>query len=163
MPKRAKAPRTGTRGEAGARYLELKAKWQARRLDPNLAGGGDWLVDKPDLPLDAAPFLRTLRTLGYVTKDHRFATLHSWIIRRSGLVDLATGHWSRYGGTARHPLTREVCEVIEGLIASGTSERLAIAEAAAEFAVRGNSFEAACKSVKRMLDEARKLTRQKRA
>ena len=42
------------------------------------------------------------------------------------------------------------------------SERLAIAEAVAELALSAHSFEAACKSVKRVLDESRKLVRQKR-
>jgi hypothetical protein len=160
MPKGTKTPRAGKRDEAAARYAALKAKWEARHLDPNYAGGGDWLIEKPELSLDAAPFLQTLRVLGEITQDHRFRDLHGWIMR-SRLIDLATGHWSRSGTTLEHPLTNEVCETIEYLIAGGTSERLAVAEAVAEFAVRGNSFGSACKSVKRVLDASRKLVRQK--
>jgi hypothetical protein len=161
MPKRAKTPRiAGKRDEAGAYYAALKAKWEARRLDPNYAGGGDWFVDKPELSLDAMPFLQTLRTLGSITQDCRFADLHAWIMH-SDLIDRATGHWSRYGTTLAQPLTQEVCnDMIEELTARGISERLAIAEAVAELAIGANSFEAACKSVKRMLDEHRKLVRQ---
>jgi hypothetical protein len=155
MPKRTKAPRkAGKRNEAAARHAALKAKWNERYQNPNYAGGGDWLIDKPELSLDAAPFIRTLRTLGQVTQDRRFADLCTWIMQ-SGLIDLATGHWSRYDTTLANPLTRETCEMIEDLIARGTSERLAIAEAVAELAVGGNSFEAACKAVKRVLDASR--------
>jgi hypothetical protein len=154
-------PRPPREAGAAARYAALKAKWEARRRDPNYAGGGDYLVDKPELVLDAAPFLQTLRVLGEITQDHRFADVRGWIMQ-SGLVDLATGHWSRYGTTLANPLTRDVCDMIGELKASGTSERLAIAEAAAEFAISAHSFDAACKSVKRVLDEFRKLVRQKR-
>jgi hypothetical protein len=158
-----RAPRkAGKRGEAAARYAALKAKWGARRRDLDYAGGGDWFVDKPELSLDAVPFLQTLRTLGSVTQHRQFADLHRWIMQ-SGLIDRATGHWSRYGTTLANPLTRDTCEMIEDLIAGRTSERLAIAEAVAELAIGDTSFEAACKSVKRVLNEARKLTRQKPA
>jgi len=153
--------RTRKRDPAGARYEALKAKWEARRTDPNYAGGGDWLIDKPELMVDAAPFLQTLRVLGRITREARFADLREWIMQ-SSLVDLATGHWSRYGATLAHPLTREVCDMIEELIESGTSERLAIAEAVAELAIRGSSFESACKSVKRMLEASRKFMGQNR-
>ncbi len=155
MPKR-KAPRkAGKRGGAGVRYAALKARWQARHRDPNLAGGGDWLVDKPELALDATPFLATLRALGEMTQDRRFTELRSWTMR-SGLIDLSSGRWSRYGTTTAHPLTRDVCEAVENMIAGGVSKRLTIAQAVAEFAVRGNSFEAACKAFERVFDEWRK-------
>jgi hypothetical protein len=157
-----KGPRkAGKRGEAGARYAALKAKWEARRRDPEHAGGGDWLVDKPALSLDAAPFLSTLRVLGEATQDRRFAELHKTIMQ-SGLVDRSTGHWSRHGVPLANPLTTEIFERIDELIAGGMSERLAIAEAAAEFVIAGNSFEAACLRLRRMLIEFRKLVRQKR-
>ena len=106
MPKKAK---TGKRDETTARYAELKTKWEARRNDPNYGGGGDWLVDKPELALDAVPFLKTLRVLGYVTQDPRCADLHQAIMR-SNLIDLATGKWSRYGTTLANPVTWEMWE-----------------------------------------------------
>ena len=159
MPKKAK---TGKRDEATARLAALKTKWEARRNDPNHAGGGDWLIDKPELSLDAAPFMQTLRALGYVTQDPRCADLHQTIMR-SNLIDLATGKWSRYGTTLANPVTWEMWERIEELRASGMTEGLAIAEAVAELAIGGQSFEAACKSVKRVLDECRKFVRQKPA
>jgi hypothetical protein len=163
MAKRSKAPsKAGKRGEAGARYAEFKAKWEARSRDPNYSGGGDWFVDKPELSLDAVPFVQTLWMLGYVTQDRRFADLRSWIMQ-SGLIDPATGHWSRYGTTLANPLTLETCEMIEDLTAGGTSKRLAIAEAVAELAIGANSFAAACKSVDRVLREFRKFVRQKPA
>jgi hypothetical protein len=149
MPKKAK-------NEATARYAALKAKWDARRRDPNHASGGDWLVDKPELSLDAAPFLQTLRALGNLTQDRRCADLHQ-LIMSSDLIDPATGKWSRYGTTLANPVTWDMWEMIEELIASGTSERLAIAEAVAELALSAQSFEAACKSVKRVLDACRKF------
>ena len=159
MPKKAK---TGKRDEATARYAALKAKWDARHNDPNYAGGGDWLFEKPELSLDAVPFLRTLRALGYLTQDRRCADLHQAIMS-SDLIDPATGKWSRYGTTLANPVTWDIWERIEELIASGTSEQLAIAEAVAELALSARSFEAACKSVKRVLDECRKFLRQKPA
>ena len=154
-------PRKKTPVAATVRYAALKAKWEARHRDPNHTGSGDWLVDKPELALDAAPFFQTLRALGTLTQDPRFADLHQAVMR-SGLVDIATGRWSRYGTTLANPMTRDMCEMIEELIASGTSERLAIAEAVAELVI-APSFEAACKSVKRVLDEYRKFMRQKPA
>jgi hypothetical protein len=159
MSKKAK---TGKRDEATARYVALKAKWDARHNDPNYAGGGDWLVDKPELALDAVPFLQTLRALGNLTQDPHCADLHQAIMS-SDLIDPATGRWSRYGTTVANPVTWDMWEMIEELIASGTSERLAIAEAVAELALSAQSFEAACKSVKRVLDECRKFLRQKPA
>jgi hypothetical protein len=156
MPKKAK---TGKRDEANARYAALKAKWDARHNDPKYAGGGDWLVDKPELALDATPFLQTLRALGNLTQDPRCADLHQAIMS-SNLIDPATGKWSRYGTTLANPVTWEMWERIEELRASGTAERLAIAEAVAELAIGDQSFEAACKAVKRVLDECRKFLRQ---
>ncbi|MBR0695135.1 hypothetical protein [Bradyrhizobium lablabi] len=153
-------PRKKKESIATARYAELKAKWAERRNDPNYAGSGDWLVDKPELALDAVPFLQTLRTLGNLTQDPRCADLHQAIMR-SELVDLATGKWSRYGTAVANPATWDMWEMIEDLISQGTSERLAIAEAVAELAIGAQSFDAACKSVKRVLDECRKFLRQK--
>jgi len=160
MPKKAK--KTGKRDEATARYAALEAKWDARHKDPNYAGGGDWLIDKPELSLDATPFLQTLRALAYATQDPRCFDLHQ-LIMSSGLIDPAMGKWSRYGTTLANPATWEMWEMIEGLKASGMSESLAIAEAVAELAFGAQSFEAACKAVKRVLDECRKLVRQKPA
>jgi hypothetical protein len=117
--KKAKKAKTGKQHEAAARLAALKAKWDARHKDPNHAGGGDWLVDKPELSLDAGPFLQTLRALGNLTQDPRFADLHQFIMK-SDLIDLATGKWTRFGTTVANPVTRDMCEMIEELIASGT-------------------------------------------
>jgi hypothetical protein len=155
MPKKAKKP-----DEATVRFAELKAQWEARRRDPKHASGGDWLVEKLELELDAVPFLATLRRLGHHLQDQRFLDLHRDLVM-SHLIDRETGKWSRYGTTVANPMTRDMCEMIQDLIAGKTSERLAIAEAVAELAISAPSFEAACKSVKRVLDQARKLVRQK--
>ena len=119
MPKKAK---TGKRDEAAARYAGLKAKWDARHDEPNYAGGGNWLVDKPALSLDAAPFLQTLRALGNLTQDPRLTDLHQAIMS-SDLIELTTGKWSRYGTTVANPVTWDMWAMIEELIASGTSVR----------------------------------------
>ena len=158
MPKKAKAPKKARnkRGEAGSRYDALKAAWDARHKDPAHTGGDNWLVDMTKLPVDAGPFLRTLRVLGDVTQDRRYDELRRAIVA-SGMIDRSTGHWSRYGVTLARPDTRTMCEMIEDIIADETSERLAIAEAVAELAFTGQSFEAACKSVKRLLEHHRKL------
>jgi hypothetical protein len=148
------------RDPVGARYDALKAQWQAHRTNPEYAGDSDWLIDKPELPVDAAPFLQTLQALSRITQDRRFWELHRSIMQ-SGLVDIATGHWSRYGATLMHPLTQEVCNKIELHMAEEMSERLAIAEAVAAYAVRATSFEAACKSIKRVLEAWRKSVGQK--
>jgi hypothetical protein len=162
MPRKAPGKAPGKRREATARYAALKAKWEARRRDPDIAGGGDWFVDKPELALDAVPFLRTLQALGFATQDRRFAELHRWIMQ-SDLIDRATGHWSRYGAPLASPLTQDTCQMIEELIAGGMSERLAIAEAVAELALSATSFTAACKGLERLLAASRKLVRQKPA
>ena len=49
-----RSPAQTPRAKATARYNELAAEWNPRRKDdPDRSGSGDWLVDKPDLPLDA--------------------------------------------------------------------------------------------------------------
>jgi hypothetical protein len=162
MPAKKPTRKAGKRDEAAARYAELKAKWEARYKDPNYAGGGDWLVDMAELPLDATPFLRTLRVLGSPTQDRRFEELHRWIMR-SNLYDRGTGHWSRYGTTLANPVAWEMCETIENRIASGFTERLAIAEVVAELALGEHSFDAACQSVKRLVNAYRKFVGQQPA
>jgi hypothetical protein len=42
------------------RYADFAAEWDRRRKAPD-RGGGDWLVDKLELPVDPLPFLQTLR------------------------------------------------------------------------------------------------------
>ena len=124
---------------------------ERREHDPD-RGGGDWLVDKPDLSMDAAPFLRTLRRLGYVTQDQRYFDLHRDLMS-SGMIDRATGKWSRYGTVLAHPDTRLLCEQIEQSIAAGVPEREVLAEAVVEFNIdarvsmrRCNAFGCCCTS-----------------
>lgn len=141
-------------------YDRCKARWEKRERGPS---GGDWLVDQPELPLDAVPFLATLRILGYQTQDPRFHELHRDLIA-SGLIDQATGKWSRYGTTLTHPLVQDMCEGIEELIATGRfTKREAIADAVAELGLDAANFDAACKRVRRLLDEYRKAVGQKPA
>ena len=110
--------------------------------------------------MDAAPFLATLRQLGYQTQDRRFHELLRFVLH-GGLVDLATGKWSRFGTMLAHPLTRDLCAMIEAAIASGVCEREALAEAAAAYAIEAANFAAAVKRIKRVLDAYRKTMRQK--
>ena len=46
----------------------VAAEWTSRQHGPD-RGAGDWLLDKPELPVDARTFLETLRRLGYVTRE----------------------------------------------------------------------------------------------
>jgi hypothetical protein len=117
--------------------------------------GGDWLVDQPELPLNAAPFLATLRSLGYRLQDQRYHDLHRELVM-SNLIDRKTGKWSRFKTTLANPETRLICGLIEETIAAGFSEREAIAEAVAELGLDAASFYAAHKRVKRLFDEYRK-------
>lgn len=55
--KRKRAQRKPKR-KTESRYEQFKAEWERRRRDFD-RGAGDWLIDKPELPLDAAPFFRT--------------------------------------------------------------------------------------------------------
>ena len=142
-----------------ARYDELRAEWERRRTDPD-RGGGDWLVDKPELALDAAPFLATLRRLAYQTQDPGLFDAHRKLIT-SDLIDRKTGKWSRYGTTLAHPDTQLLCRLIEENIAAGLSETEVIAEVVTEFNIDAASFAAAQKQIKRLLDEWR--VRQKTA
>jgi hypothetical protein len=144
MPKKAKKP--------DARYEAFRAEWERRRNAPD-RGGSEWLVDKPELPVDPLPFLQTLRRLGYVTQDDRFIELHRHLTG-SALIDPATGTWSLFGTE----LTRLLPELIEEAIAAGTTERQAIAEAVAVFELYpdAQSFDAAWKHLERLLHEWRK-------
>lgn len=144
MPKKAKKP--------DASYEAFRAEWERRRKAPD-RGGGEWLVEKPELPVDPLPFLQTLRRLGYITQDDRFAELHRDLMG-SALIDSATGTWSLFGTE----ITRLLPEIIEEAIAAGTSERQAIAEAVAVFELYPDaaSFDAAWKRLERLLQEWRK-------
>jgi hypothetical protein len=81
----------------------------------------------------------------------------------AGLIDRATGHWSRPGVTLSNPLTQTACEIIEDMIAAGISERLALADAVVELNIDANSFDAAWKRLERLLHEWRKGVGQKPA
>jgi hypothetical protein len=154
-----RAPRKAKTRKKRGRYAEFAAEWDRRREG---RGAGDWLVDKPELALDAVPFLQTLQRLGYVTRDRRFVDLH-WFVMNSDLIDRATGHWSRPGVTLSNPLTQTACEIIEDMIAAGISERLALADAVVELNIDANSFDAAWKRLERLLHEWRKGVGQKPA
>jgi hypothetical protein len=144
MPKKAKTP--------DARYEAFRAEWDRRRKAPD-RGGGEWLVDKPELPVEPLPFLQTLRRLGYVTQDDRFIELHRYLMA-SDLIDPATKKWSLFGTR----LMRLLPELIEEAIAAGTTERQAIAEAVAVFELYpdAQNFDAAWKRLERLLHESRK-------
>jgi hypothetical protein len=145
MPKKAKE-------QPDARYEAFRAEWERRRKAPD-RGGGEWLVDKPELPIDPLPFLQTLRRLGYVTQDNRFIELHRYLMG-SDLIDPETKQWSLFGTK----LMRVLPELIEEAIAAGTTERQAIAEAVAVFELYpdAQSFDAAWKRLERLLHEWRK-------
>ena len=139
-----------------ARYEACRREWDRRRKAPD-RGGGEWLVDKPDLPVDPLPFLQTLRGLGYVTQDNRFIELHRHLMA-SDLIDHATNQWSLIGTK----LMQVLPELIEEAIAAGRTERQAIAEAVATFELYpdAQSFDAAFKRLERRLHEWRKSVRQ---
>jgi hypothetical protein len=156
MPKKAKRAEK----KHDARYEALRAEWERRRKAPD-RGRGEWLVEKPELPVDPVPFLQTLRQLHYVTQDRRFIELHRYLMG-SDLIDPATEKWSLHGTK----LTRFLPELIEEAIAAGvTTERQAIAEAVAKFGLYldAQSFDAAWKRLERLLHEWRKSVGQKPA
>ena len=118
--------------------------------------GGDWLVDQPELPLNAIPFLATLRSLGAQLKDQRYLDLHSELVS-SNLIDRETGKWSRYGTTLANPQTQFMCELIEETIATrGFNEREAIADAVVELGLEAATFYAAWMRVRDLLHAYRK-------
>jgi hypothetical protein len=146
MPKRAKKP--------DASYEAFRAEWERQRKAPD-RGGGEWLVEKPWLPVDPVPFLQTLRQLGSVTQDRRFMELHGYLMTGSDLIDPATEKWSLHDTK----LARFLPELIEEAIAAGvTTERQAIAEAVTKFGLYldAQSFDAAWKRLERLLHEWRK-------
>ena len=149
MPKKGKKPE---KPEPDAIYKAFSAEWERRRNAQD-RGGGEWLVERPKLPVDPLPFLQTLRRLAYVTQDDRFAELHSALMK-SDLIDPATGTWSLFGTE----LARLLPELIEQAIAAGTPERQAIAEAVAVFELYPDaaSFDAAWKRLERLLHAWRK-------
>lgn len=149
MSKKAKKPK---KPEPDARYKAFAREWEQRRKKPD-RGGGEWLVERPELPVEPLPFLQTLRRLGYLTQDDRFIELHSALMT-SDLIDPATGTWSLFGTE----ITRLLPELIEQAIAAGTKERRAIAEAVAVFDLYPNAqnFDAAWKRLERLLHAWRK-------
>jgi len=140
------------RKKPDARYDAFRDEWERRRKGPD-RGGGDWLVERPDPPVDPLPFLQTLRRLFYFTQDSRFIELHRHLIG-SDLIDPVTEKWSLFGTK----LTRTLFELIEEEIRAGTTERQAIADAVAAFVLfpDAQSFDAAWKHLERRLREWRK-------
>ena len=104
--------------------------------------------------MDAAPFLKTLRRLGFVTQDNRYFDLHRDLML-SGMID-AKGKWSRYGTVLAHPDTKLLCEQIEQAIAADVPEREVLAEAVVAFNMKAASFDAAVKGLERLLHQHRK-------
>jgi hypothetical protein len=155
-PRKAKKPKR----QPDASYEAYGAEWERRRKAPD-RGGGEWLVDRPKLPVDPVPFLQTLRQLGYVTQDRRFMELHRYLMTGSDLIDPATEKWSLHGTK----LARFLPELIENAIAGDFPERQAIAEAVAKFGLYldAQSFDAAWKRLERLLHEWRKSVGQKPA
>jgi len=100
-------------------------------------GGGDWLIERPELPQDAVSFLKTLRVLGYHLQDQRYRDLHGELLM-SDLIDRKSGKWRHFNV---NPESRSLFEQIENVIASGVSEREAIAQAIVEFDITGHGFE----------------------
>jgi len=118
--------------------------------------GSDWLIHKPELPLDAIRFLATLRSLGALRQDQRYLDLHGELVS-SGLIDRKTGKWLRYQTTLGNPMTQFMCDlIVETIEVRGFTEREAIAEAVAEFGFDAPSFDAAWKALKRLFDQYRK-------
>ncbi len=120
------------------------------------AGGGNWLIERPELPQDALSFLKTLRVLGYHLQDQRYRDLHGELVL-SDLIDRETGKWRHFNV---NPEARSLFEQIEEVIASGVSEREALAQAIFDFDITGENFEAVHKRLERMLAEHRKRVRQ---
>jgi hypothetical protein len=149
MPRKPKNPKE--RGKPDARFEAFRDEWEQRRKAPD-RGGSEWLVERPDLPVDPVPFLQTLRRLDYFTQDHCFIELHRHLIV-SRLIDLPKEKWSLFG-TKR---TRILFELIEEEIAAGNTERQAIADAVAAFGLfpEALSFDAAWKRLERLLHEWR--------
>jgi hypothetical protein len=144
----AKAQRAGI-PEDSIEDLRPGARFVAPDPIRSAESGGDWLVDKPELPLNAVPFLATLRSLGYQLQDQRYLDLHRELIE-SVLIDRATGKWSRWGTVLANPETRFVCEMINQSIAAGLSEREALAEAVLELGIDAASFDAAYRRLKEL-------------
>jgi len=148
----AKAKKPSSRSKV---YSERKARWEARAAERKKARphgtGGDWLIDKPELEMDAVTFLKTLRCLGRMTQDQRCFDLHRDLIA-GDLIDPATGKWARWGTTLAQSDTRFMCELINEDIASRVfTEREVIAAAVDEIDFDAASFDAACARVKELL------------
>jgi len=134
-------------------YERCKAEWDRRRNDPD-RGSGNWLISRPEV-IDAAKVVKTMRLLHALTNDPRYSDLRNHLV--TDLIDPKTGNWS--GHQSWHPDTVMACGAIEQTIATGVHEREAIAEFVAEFNIDATSFSAACKRVKRLMDEYRKRER----
>ena len=150
-------------------YNECKARWEGRaeerkKARPKGGTGGDWLIDKPKMKMNAVPFLATLRLVGHLTKDRRWFDRHRDLLA-SDLIDPATGKWARWGTTLAQSDTRFMCELIDEDIAADVfTEREAIAAAVDELDIEANSFDAACTRVRDLLHAYRAtLVREKPA
>jgi hypothetical protein len=135
-------------------YKRCKAEWESNRQNPD-KGSGDYLIDPPELEMQARPFLATLKRLGYVTQDQRCFELHSALVT-GDLVDHKSGRWTSRLNLA-HPDTQWICDAIDQYLAAGVvTQREVIAEIVAEFNISGNSFHAAWVRVNRRWQEHRK-------
>jgi hypothetical protein len=118
-------------------------------------GGGNWLVEKLDLPKDALSMLKAMRSLGYRLQDRHYDDLHREL---RALIDPKTGKWLYFGV---NPETQLLFEQIEEMSAALRSDRKALARAIVEFDITGTSFLAVYEDLKRTLNEYRKFMGQK--
>jgi hypothetical protein len=150
-PRPAGKPRSTKADEPGS-YEHWRAEWESRRAEHR---GSAWLIDAPELPMNAGAFITTLQRLGYLTQDNRFHVVRDLVLD-SGMV-LTTGKWTRYGPVLANPISRKVCALIEEGIAGGLSEREALAQAAAAYSIGAATFDAAVKRLRRLLVAYRKV------
>jgi hypothetical protein len=158
VPARVKTPQSKV-------YETSKTEWESRKNEPDKS----WLFY--DLPkvIPANDVLSTLEQLYEWTNDQRYRDLANGV---TGVMDRKTDNWAGWhtlddpwhnpsdrsvDSYTRMAFTRMVCEIILENIATCMTEREAIAAAVANFNIRASSFDTACKQVKRVLDEYRKL------
>ena len=163
-PREARPPGTIPQRRRRSAYEEHTAEWERHRAataqgtaSPDGAGlgGGDWLTDDHTPFVDAGQFLKHLRLLGYQTQNRHLLEAHTALIRNGIAVLNGDGddrhwEWDRDKLSFSNPLTVEICEWLDGAIASGTSKRVAFAEVTAKMHLAAPDFDAAVKRVDRL-------------
>lgn len=149
--------------EPDAEYRRLASEWSPHGL-----------AEKIEHPIRAPKFMEQLEFMRGLMQAREYGAWEQdlanviGLVRETGMM-LANGEWNPYWLSLNSPHADDsmAIELVDNIIASSRlasrmggkvvvapiSKRIAIAKAVVKFGLPGNSFEAACKRLQRLIEE----------